>query len=146
MDDKHITETLHELPEEKEETNPKKAIGALKAPIGYCPPTAIIELQAVMAGGAHKYGPFNFRDSPIDCLTYIGAIHRHLVLWEDGVDTDDESGRSHLAHIMACCALALDAQHTGRLVDNRSKTGLVQGILDSCATSHNRFVDKHDSK
>ena len=123
----------------KEDTNPKKAFGALKAPMGYTPKTAIIEMQAVMGGGAHKYGNYNFRDSPIDAMTYIGAIERHLALWEDGVDVDSESGRSHLAHIMACCALALDAIHTGKFVDNRSKTGLVEGLLKDCARTHNDF-------
>jgi hypothetical protein len=124
----------------KEETNPKKAHGALKAPMNTVPNTALIELYAVMGAGAHKYGAFNFRDSSIDAMTYIGAIRRHFMLWEDGEDRDAETGRSHLAHIMACCALALDAQHTGKFVDNRSKTGLVSGLLQNCATTHNEFT------
>lgn len=126
-----------------EATNPKKARGAAKAPMGYCPATALIELEAVMGGGGHKYGPYNFRESPIDCMTYIGAIKRHFMLWEDGVDTDEESGRHHLAHIMACCALALDAHHTGQLVDNRSKTGLVARLLKDCAVTHNEFTNNN---
>lgn len=121
-------------------TNPKKQHGALKAPYGFTPDTALAELEAVMAGGAEKYGAFNFRESKIDGLTYIGAIRRHLALWADGDDRDEESGRSHLAHIMACCALALDAQHTGMFEDNRSKTGLIAGILKDCADTHNSFV------
>lgn len=131
---------------EATETNPKKAWGALKAPMNATPNTALIELNAVMGGGAHKYGLFNFRDSDIDAMTYIGAIRRHFMLWEDGQDTDEESGRSHLAHIMACCALALDAQHTGKLVDNRSKTGLVPELLKDCARTHNDFMEAHDAK
>ena len=127
-------------------TNPKKAHGALKAPMNACPNTALIELNAVMAGGAHKYGIFNFRDSDIDCLTYISAIRRHFMLWEDGEDTDPESGRHHLAHIMACCALALDAHHTGKLVDNRSKTGLVPALLKDCALTHGVFVTNWKGK
>ena len=123
------------------DTNPKKAHGALKAPMNSVPPTALVELYAVMGAGAHKYGIFNFRDTDIDALTYISAIRRHFMLWEDGEDDDNETGRSHLAHIMACCALALDAQHTGKLVDNRSKTGLVSKILSACAASHNAFVE-----
>ena len=128
-----------------QETNPKKAFGELKAPMGYAPKTAIIEMAAVMAGGAHKYGAYNFRDTKIDAMTYIGAIERHLALWEDGVDVDQESGRSHLAHIMACCGLALDAMHTGMFVDNRSKTGVVEGLLRDCAESHNGFASNNES-
>lgn len=130
-------------PEVPEDTNPKAALGALKAPMSSCPNTALIELNAVMGGGAHKYGAYNFRETKIDAMTYIGAIRRHLFLWEDGVDVDEESERSHLAHIMACCALALDAQHTGMFVDNRSKTGLVSGLLKDCAETHNKFVEKN---
>lgn len=130
----------------EEDTNPKKQFGALKAPFGFTPDTALIELEAVMAGGAHKYGAFNFRDSVIDAMTYIGAVHRHFALWKDGEDTDPESGRSHLAHIMACCALALDAMHTGKFEDNRSKTGLVSRLLKECAESHNQFAEEYDSR
>lgn len=125
--------------------NPKEAQGALKAPMNACPNTALIELYAVMAGGAHKYGLYNFRDTEISAQTYIGAIRRHMYLWEDGVDDDEESGRSHLAHIMACCALALDATHTGKLVDDRSKTGLVEGILKDCAETHNIYTKENKS-
>jgi hypothetical protein len=134
-------ETFGGIPTQGE--NPKEAMGALKAPMNACPNTALIELYAVMGGGAHKYGLFNFRDTKISAMTYIGAIRRHFMLWEDGQNTDDESGRSHLAHIMACCALALDAQHTNKLVDDRSKTGLVPLLLKSCADSHNRFAKEN---
>lgn len=130
----------------KGSTNPKAAHGAIKAPMNTCPNTALIELNAVMAGGAHKYGAFNFRDTDIDCMTYISAIRRHFMLWEDGEDIDPESGRNHLAHIMACCALALDAHHTGKLVDNRSKTGLVPALLKDCARTHGEFVGNWKGK
>lgn len=123
-----------------EETNPKKAHGALKAPMNAVPNTALVELYAVMGAGAHKYGVFNFRETKIDAMTYIGAIRRHFMLWEDGEDLDDETKRSHLAHIMACCSLALDAMHTGKFVDNRSKTGLVSALLKDCAATHNEFT------
>jgi hypothetical protein len=131
---------LHKPRAEEGDTNPKKAHGALKAPMNAVPNTALIELNAVMAAGAHKYGIYNFRNTKIDALTYISAIRRHLMLWEDGQDADDETFRSHLAHIMACCALALDAQHTGYLVDNRSKTGVVPELLKDCARTHNEFT------
>ena len=123
-----------------EGTNPKASQGALKAPMGFSPITAIIEMETVMAGGAHKYGAYNFRDSPIDAMTYIGAIDRHFKLWQDGVDIDEESGQSHLAHIMACCALVIDSMHTEMLVDNRHKSGLVDGILRNSALTHLSFT------
>jgi len=126
--------------------NPKKAFGALKAPFGTTPVTALIELENVMGGGAYKYGEYNFRESRIDAMTYIGAIKRHFALWEDGQDCDKESGNDHLAHIMACCALLIDSKYTGQLIDNRSKTGLVPGLLKASADRYNKFVDEFEAK
>lgn len=126
--------------------NPKAKYGKLKAPANHCPNTALIELQAVMGGGAHKYGIYNWRENKVDAQTYIGAIRRHFMLYEDGQDTDSESGRKHLAHIMACCAILIDAGYTEMLVDNRSKTGLVEDILKDCAITHNKFVENFESK
>lgn len=127
-------------------TNPKKAHGALKAPMNVCPNTALIELQGVMGCGAMKYGAYNFRETQIDAMTYISAIRRHFVLWEDGQDNDSETGYSHLAHIMACCALAFDAQTTGKFVDNRSKTGLAEKLLERSARLANSFEEEWNAK
>lgn len=139
-----------EFPEEgqkeEQETNPKKAHGALKAPFGFTSTLADIEYNNVMAGGAHKYGAFNFRETKIDAMTYIAAIKRHLMLFEDGEDLDEESGNSHLSHIQACCALARDAQLTGMFIDNRNKTGLVAPALKASADKFNRFVEKWDKR
>jgi Domain of unknown function (DUF5664) len=126
--------------------NPKKALGDLKAPMFCLPNTALIEANAVMASGAVKYGAFNFRDTAIDATTYIGAINRHFALWQDGEDNDPETNRSHLAHIMACCSLALDAQHTGMFIDDRSKTGKIRALLDKCAEDHNNFIKAYEEK
>jgi hypothetical protein len=38
----------------------------------------------------------------------------------DGEDLDPESGMDHLAHIMACCAVLLDAKAAGKLNDDRT--------------------------
>jgi hypothetical protein len=130
-------------PPEDGGTNPKAGLGALKAPMGFSPPTAIIEMEAVMAGGAYKYGAYNFRDTKIDAMTYIGAIDRHFKLWQDGVDIDEESGQNHLAHIMACCALVIDSMHTNMLVDNRHKSGLVQELLATSADRYRAFTARH---
>ena len=127
---------------EVEVPNPKAAYGKVKAPMNTIPPTALIQMANVMAGGAHKYGLFNFRESKVDVQTYIGAINRHFMLWQDGVDNDNESGMSHLAHTMACCAILIDAQYTGQLVDNRAKTGLVEGMLEDSSKEFSRFCEE----
>jgi hypothetical protein len=119
--------------------NPKAAIGAAKAPFFGIPWTAVIEMGTVMDGGAHKYGAYNYRDTVISTTTYHDAILRHFMLWADGEDNDPESKCSHLAHIMACCALMIDADCGDMLEDDRSITGNVRWMLDSSATTAREF-------
>jgi len=111
--------------------NPKELAGAKKpATWSVMPRWVVLLVGRVMSVGAAKYGAFNYRETPIAASTYQDALERHVSLWFDGEDTDAESGVSHLAHAMACCALLLDAQATGKLVDDRQKTGIVRRTLD----------------
>jgi hypothetical protein len=119
--------------------NPKAAIGAAKAPFFGIPWTAVIEMGTVMDGGAHKYGAYNYRDTRISTTTYHDAILRHFMLWADGEDNDPESKSSHLAHIMACCALMIDADVGCMLEDDRSVTGSVRWMLDNSAKTAREF-------
>lgn len=121
--------------------NPKKAYGAVKAPMHTLPPLPMVQASNVMAGGSHKYGLYNYRDSNIDAMTYIGAIKRHFSLWEDGEDLDSESQQSHLAHIIADCAIVLDCMIRDKLIDNRSKTGLMQQELTKSQNSFKKFME-----
>lgn len=106
--------------------NPKTAAGSKKpALFSVIPTAALLHLGEVMKLGANKYGPFNWRDTPVPAETYVDAIGRHLLSWQDGEDNDPESGMSHLAHIMASCAIIIDAQENGKLDDNRPTAGRV---------------------
>ena len=85
-------------------------------------PLRVLEGDAfVHAGGAAKYGERNWRIDSILASTYEGAIMRHFISWANGEDLDPESGRSHLYHIRACCAVMLDADMYGKLVDDRGR-------------------------
>ena len=125
--------------------NPKKAAGQVKAPMHTLPTIAMIQMANVMAGGAHKYGYHNFRESQVDAQTYIGAMNRHFLKWQDGVDLDEESGMHELAHLMACCAIMIDAHFTGKLIDNRSKTGLIKGLLEDSKEEFGKFIKENKS-
>lgn len=127
-------------------TNPKAAFGAAKAFFFGIPWSAIVWLGNVMAGGAYKYGVYNYRDTKIAASTYHDAIMRHFLLWADGEDTDRESGAPHLAHIMACCALYLDAYENGMATDDRSKTGQIHRLLQDSAETFADFKATHDAK
>jgi hypothetical protein len=126
--------------------NPKKAAGNLKAPMHCVPTLAMVSLNNVMAGGAYKYGYMNFREAGIDAQTYIGAIERHFLKYKDGVDFDKESKQHELAHIMACCAIMIDAHYMGNLVDNRSKTGKVEELLQMSEKEFMGFMENHDKE
>lgn len=66
--------------------------------------------EALVAGGraftygAKKYAPGNWALCP-DPARYVAATLRHLVAWNGGEVTDDESGLSHLDHALASMAM-----------------------------------------
>ena len=109
--------------------NPKDRIGAGKPPLHLIPPAAEIAEAVVMALGARKYGPYNWRSASVRGTVYISAARRHLAQWMDGQDNDPESGVSHLAHARACLGILLDALATGHLVDDRPPSGAASELI-----------------
>jgi hypothetical protein len=76
----------------------------------------------VHAHGADKYGERNWRIDPIKSSTYEAAILRHFMSYfYDREDADPDSGLSHLYHIRACCAVMIDAEIHGTLIDDRGR-------------------------
>lgn len=71
--------------------------------------------------GAEKYGERNWVENKVCLNTYLSAMMRHIAAYKEGEDLDPESGISHLGHVMAGCAIVLDAQKAGTLVDDRVK-------------------------
>lgn len=105
--------------------NPKQAYGDKKVPLQTVPPALIIGAARAFSEGAKKYGPFNWRNTKVEAMTYVGAIQRHLAAYIDGEDVDPESitGKLHLEGIAACVGILLDAQAGGFLIDNRPPEG-----------------------
>lgn len=103
--------------------NPKDKIGAKKVSMSLIPSTALIELALAQMDGAGKYGPYNWRAEPVQALTYIDGAKRHLTDWLEGQEIAEDSGAHHLGHVMACCAILIDAQRCGMLTDNRPILG-----------------------
>lgn len=102
-------------------SNPKDLVGAKKAPLTLVPPSAIIAMAEAMGNGADKYGPFNWRDEPVQVRTYIEATLRHLYAFLDGQWAAEDTGIPHLSHAMASLAIVNDAIAIGSVVDNRSE-------------------------
>ena len=88
--------------------DPKKKAGDKKTPLHLLPTIALYETAHVLALGAAKYGVYNWRESEsVEIQTYTAAMMRHILQYTDGEDVDEESGRSHLAHVMATCSILL---------------------------------------
>ena len=99
--------------------NPKTAFGEKKPKMSDTPTVGIVEMGKVFSMGAAKYGRFNWRHHKVSSTVYYDAAQRHLFAWFEGEDLDPESGLSHLAHVMACMNIILDAEKHGKLNDNR---------------------------
>jgi Domain of unknown function (DUF5664) len=121
--------------------NPKTAMGMLKPDLSVVPPIAFLHLATAMMNGDVKYGAFNYRKDKVSSRVYVAAAMRHLLSYLDGEDfsqdtvdgafmfeQDPENNKPiavthHLAHVMACCAIVLDAEACGMLLDNRPDKG-----------------------
>lgn len=101
------------------DTNPKTRFGAAKPGIHAIPPVALLHLGRGMEDGEVKYGLTNWRENEVSASVYYDAAFRHFAAWWDGEECAPDSGVHHLGHVMACCAILLDAQHMDRLNDNR---------------------------
>lgn len=109
-----------------DDTNPKDILGQAKPSMQCVPEAAILFLGAAMEYGAMKYGARNWRDKKVLASVYLDAMERHRLLVAAGEDIDDESKLPHLAHIMAGCAILIDAQMSNQMVDDRK--GSAEGI------------------
>lgn len=103
--------------------NPKyiQAMKDGKAPLEYLVDFVMTGDAYVHKGGADKYGVRNWTIDAIKASTYIAAIRRHLKAWSEGETLDPDSGWSHLYHIRAGCAIVLDADNVGKLIDDRDR-------------------------
>ena len=113
--------------------NPKLAAGLKKSPLRLVPPTLLPYVGVVMTVGKTKYTAYNWRSTEISRLVYLEAILRHTLAALDGEDIDEETGTYHEASIAACAAIALDALTTGRIIDDRYKTGTMGKLLKDTA-------------
>lgn len=116
-----VIDRLHKAGHSLPDDNLKTAAAANKPRVSAVPPVAIMAMGAAMQDGANKYGLFNWRDAAVTSTVFYDAIMRHLVAWYSGERNAPDSKVHHLAHVMAGCAIILDAELNGVLNDNRPK-------------------------
>ena len=105
----------------KADSNPKTEHGEKKPSMGLIPKAALDAAAAAHQFGADKYGPWNWRETPISAMVYVNAMMRHIQEWKEVEDNDPETTKSHLGNVIACCGILLDAQENGCLIDDRPK-------------------------
>jgi hypothetical protein len=91
-----------------------------KIPLELLSDLALDEVGKVLAFGAKKYSPDNWRKG-MAWRRLIGAAKRHLGAFNRGVDIDEETGLPHLAHLMCCAMFLLEYQLTKNGTDDRWK-------------------------
>ena len=115
-------------------SNPKDLFGLQKVSFTKVSAIAMAHFAMAMMDGARKYGPYNWRDKPVIASIYIDAAMRHLLAWFEGEETADDSRVHHLGHAGACCAILLDAQEHGVLIDDRPNgKGLLSKLMKRLA-------------
>lgn len=100
-------------------TNPKDRIASNKLPLDLVPDTLAVFASLAFAEGAAKYGAYNWRVAGVRSSVYRAALDRHLKSWWNGEDADPATGVPHLASILACAGILLDAELAGKLTDDR---------------------------
>lgn len=127
------------MPDTKD-TNPKDAIGTTKLDMGLIPDSALVELALAFTEGALKYGRYNWRIAGVRASIYNAAIHRHRAKWWSGEDQDSKTRVKHLASIMACCAILIDAEQANLLTDDRPPRDEALSRQVDSAETHVRFL------
>lgn len=114
--------------------NPKAAFGNLKTPaLSVIPSPPLLQVGEVMRRGAEKYGAYNWRESRVNTSTYIDAVMRHLMSYQDGETIDPDDGQSHLAHAAASLFVIMDALAVGNATDDRPKPGVAAEFIAATA-------------
>jgi hypothetical protein len=112
-------------------SNPKDLVGSGKVPLWLLSPVAKVKWAVAQFAGLCKYGAWNWRAAGVRTSTYLSAIERHLEKYKAGEQLDQADRTHHLANIMACCAILLEAEHTGMLTDDRPPANVdVEDLMD----------------
>jgi hypothetical protein len=104
--------------------------GGIKANVGkprmsLIPNQALTEVARVFTMGEAKYSSNNWRKG-MPWSWNIDAALRHIGKFNDGIDLDDESKLSHLAHAITDLMFVLEYQLTETGTDDRYKSNNIR--------------------
>ncbi len=70
-----------------------------KSRVDLLPADALMEVGAVYAAGAKKYGDRNW-EKGMKWTRMLGPLLRHLFQWMRGIERDEETGQRHIAMVV----------------------------------------------
>jgi hypothetical protein len=121
-----------------DELNPKAVEGRKKRQRSFTPVGVLHEIDQGMAEGARKYGPYNWRKTPIHVSDYYNGASRHLEAWWSGEDIDPDSGIHHISKLITNLVVLRDAMLHGTATDDRPNN------LTQTAKTHTiHLIDKN---
>ena len=112
-------------------------------------------VRVLMYGATTKYTPNNWKNVEPQGV-YADAIYRHLNAYVAGEEFDDETGESHLSHLL-CDALFLEYHRMNRdrlvsfseyiselmIYDDYKKGQISQDAVDENFAKNRKFGEKH---
>lgn len=128
-------------------TNPKDLIGSDKLPLHLVPDTISVLAATAFLEGALKYGQFNWRIAGVRSSIYISALERHTKKYKNGEDADPKTRVHHLASVIACAGIMLDAELLGKLNDDRPPRAPMTKLIDdleSTVVHLKQMFEDHD--
>lgn len=139
------TEILNDLKNTAvlKDTNPKDAIGSTKLPLDLVPDSLSVYAALAFTEGATKYGAYNWRVAGVRASIYKAALERHLKKWWNGEWADKKTKVPHLASVIACAAIILDADLAGKLTDDRPPAVDLSSLIDSLEANVRHLKDLH---
>lgn len=115
---------------DNKDTNPKDRIGSKKLPLDLVPSTLKVYAALAFLEGALKYGAYNWRKSGVRASIYKAALERHLDKYWNGEWADPKTNVPHLASVLACAGIILDAHTASTLTDDRPPVIPLSVLID----------------
>lgn len=122
-------------------TNPKDMVAVTKLPLHLVPSTISAFAALAFAEGAAKYGAYNWRASGVRASVYKSALQRHLEKWWNGEWADPATGVPHLASVIACAGILLDARLVDKLTDDRPPAAPLSEAIDAMEADVRRIYE-----
>ncbi len=126
--------------------NPKQLYGDRKPPTGYFPLSALLAGLEAFYDGKLKYGPHNWRDQPVEAMTYVEALLRHGQLYKVGEKYTRDTNVQNLGAVIACAAILIDAEAHDTLIDNRRHSKIEADLLHAAEEWVQSLNEVHEER